>query len=161
MGYRKLLYHWAVPLLLIIVAGRQLVLSQTQGLSAWHGGGFGMFASIDRDERRLLQVLATDCDGNPLPIELAPPADLVSPQELVRLRTFPDLHRLQALAAEILDASLQPNASGIYYAHQTMADMAETICLQQVQVQVWRLRHRRSFGGMWYEPVTPLVEVTR
>ena len=51
----------AVPLLLIAVALRQIILVQTAGLSPWHGGGFGMFASIDRDERRVVTAELTGC----------------------------------------------------------------------------------------------------
>lgn len=42
------------PVLLVAVAVLQLSLSHVHGLSPWKGGGFGMFASVDRAEHRVL-----------------------------------------------------------------------------------------------------------
>ncbi|MGI9513706.1 MAG: hypothetical protein ACR2OL_12460, partial [Anderseniella sp.] len=37
----------AIPVLAVLVAGRQLYLSTYHDLSTWKGGGMGMFASAD------------------------------------------------------------------------------------------------------------------
>jgi hypothetical protein len=38
--------------LLVVVAGAQVTLATTAGLSPWKGGGFGMFATTDDAGRR-------------------------------------------------------------------------------------------------------------
>lgn len=151
----RFLQKWAVPFLLMVVAGRQILLSQTQGLSAWHGGGFGMFASIDRDERRLVSISATNCEGDRVAIA---PTRLLSDREWVHLKTVPDKALLQSVGDRILAASIAQPPLGAET--EASADGLSS-CLQQVQIQVWRLRHRRHPGEIWYEPVTPTVEVNR
>lgn len=49
---RDKLLRTFTPFLLIAVAVLQLYLVYTKNLTPWKGGGFGMFASIDRMERR-------------------------------------------------------------------------------------------------------------
>lgn len=54
---------WLVPVLLLLVAGRQFYLAQTQLLTPWLGGGFGMFASIDRIDHRVVRAYAITEDS--------------------------------------------------------------------------------------------------
>ncbi|MBE9076218.1 hypothetical protein IQ241_02720 [Romeria aff. gracilis LEGE 07310] len=153
----QLVQKGAIPLLLAIVAGRQLVLTQTVGLSPWHGGGFGMFASIDRDEWRQVEAVATDCEGKTITITLESPSDLFSSRSLIYLRTVPELPLLATVAQALLQAELRPTEQpAVYSAH--MASTSNSTCLQQVRLQVWRLRHQRQPSLIWYEPISPLVE---
>ncbi|MEM9162688.1 MAG: hypothetical protein AAGC54_06410, partial [Cyanobacteria bacterium P01_F01_bin.4] len=147
----QFLQRWTVPLLLCTVALRQIFLTQTVGLSSWHGGGFGMFASVDRDERRILDINAVDCQDNVLKVELETPThllngtDLLSEAALIHLRTVPEESLLQRTAHQILGARLQqsePDAD-VYYAVQPSETELPT-CLQQVQIQVWRVHHQRG-----------------
>lgn len=48
----------AVPLLLVAVASVHLYFGQTGPLNPWVGGGFGMFASVDRRESRAIRASA-------------------------------------------------------------------------------------------------------
>jgi hypothetical protein len=45
--------------LLIAVAGIQVMLATTAGLSPWKGGGFGMFSTTDDGGRRYVRVFVT------------------------------------------------------------------------------------------------------
>jgi hypothetical protein len=45
--------------LLVIVAGAQVALARTAGLSAWKGGGFGMFSTTDDGGRRYVRIFVT------------------------------------------------------------------------------------------------------
>ncbi|NET33919.1 MAG: hypothetical protein F6K19_18175 [Cyanothece sp. SIO1E1] len=156
---------WGVPLLLTMVALRQITLAYGVGLSSWHGGGFGMFASIDRDERRLIEVQAVDHQGQLLKIDLTPPNSLFSETELILIRTIPRRLFLQQVAERLLQANLQASEiEGIYHLQAAQARSVsdlQSMRLQQVQVQVWRLRHDRQTSRIWYEPVSQLVEATR
>ena len=50
-------WRTAVPVgLLLVVASVQVTLARTVGLSAWKGGGFGMFSTTDDSGRRLVRV---------------------------------------------------------------------------------------------------------
>jgi hypothetical protein len=45
------------PLLLVFVAGVQIVLARTAGLTPWKGGGFGMFSTLDHGAYRGVDVV--------------------------------------------------------------------------------------------------------
>src|SRR5680860_458262 len=53
---RSLILALAAPAVLVCVAVLQLYLSHSYDLSAWKGGGFGMFASVDRVEHRAVRA---------------------------------------------------------------------------------------------------------
>ena len=44
------------PLVLILIACLQIYLTQTQELSRWKGGGFGMFSTLDSPSARFLRI---------------------------------------------------------------------------------------------------------
>lgn len=158
----QFLQRWSVPLLLSAVALRQILMVNTAALSPWHGGGFGMFASIDRDERRIVSINAVDCQDNVLAVDLATPANLLSESDLTHLRTVPAETLLQRTAQQILASRLQQSEqdTAVYYALQP-SETAPASCLQQVQIQVWRVHHQRGTNQTWYEPVTRRVEVSQ
>ncbi|MEO0457760.1 MAG: hypothetical protein AAF152_14445 [Cyanobacteria bacterium P01_A01_bin.114] len=163
----QFLQRWTVPLLLITVALRQIALAHTAALSPWHGGGFGMFASIDRDERRIVEVQATDCNAQVIDVALIPSDELLDDAALTHLRTVPSKTLLTQTAQRILasESYIQSSASSLTLLNspEVLSQQSlETVtdCLQQVEIQVWRLRHQRQPSLIWYEPITPRVEVS-
>jgi hypothetical protein len=84
--------------LLILVASQQLLLAHTSGLSAWSGGGFGMFSSTDAGGRRHLHAFVLRPG---LRREVRPPPSLA--EQVRRSLTLPSDANLRALAAEIAD----------------------------------------------------------
>ena len=143
---------WAAPLLLLTVAGRQILLVNTVGLSPWHGGGFGMFASIDRDERRLIKLDAIACQGQQISQVLTPETTGLTDSAWTHLTTVPRASQLSALGDQLLADKKFPNSP---------IASPESNCLQKIQLQVWRLHYSQASGQMWYAPVTSAVEVTR
>ena len=143
---------WAAPLLLLVVAGRQIILVHTVGLSPWHGGGFGMFASIDRDERRLIKLDAIACQGQQISQVLTPETTGLTDPAWTHLTTVPKASRLSALGDQLLADKNLSNSS---------IDSSDSGCLRKIQLQVWRLHYSQASGQMWYAPVTSAVEVTR
>ena len=83
---------WIVPAMLAAVATLQLGAARLSGLSAWKGGGFGMFSTVDAPSSRFLRVSVITAAG---------PARVPVPRELSRLatdaRTWPSKPRLVAL----------------------------------------------------------------
>ena len=106
-------YERAPIALLITIAGVQIVLALSQGLVAWKGGGFGMFATIDGPGLR--EVRAFDRHG--VAIEI--PSTLF--EEERSARRLPSERALRALAVAL--ASERELAEGA-----------------PATVEVWRLR---------------------
>ena len=91
-------YALYIPVVLLCaVAINQLYLVRAHGLPPWKGGGFGMFATIDRSSDRFLRVYLLDESDNKLPVNI--PAGYE--RECFRLETLPNQARLNAFAATL------------------------------------------------------------
>lgn len=85
-------------LLLLLVAGNQMFLCNFDNLSAWKGGGFGMFSTPDAPNNRMVliylddgkQTYRTSC-----PFELQ--------RSFYKVRTFPNRRRVESFAASLLE----------------------------------------------------------
>jgi len=53
---------WLPVALLLVVAGVQVALVKTEGLSPWKGGGFGMFSTTDDAGRRHVRIFVSAAD---------------------------------------------------------------------------------------------------
>ncbi|HVX57896.1 MAG TPA: hypothetical protein VHA37_09290, partial [Candidatus Saccharimonadales bacterium] len=54
----------AIPIVaLVLIAGLQFVLATRYGLSAWKGGGFGMFSTVDSPDARFLRIYLITAQG--------------------------------------------------------------------------------------------------
>jgi hypothetical protein len=83
-------------LLLVSVALLQIALAHTAGLSAWKGGGFGMFSTTDRAEGRYLRVFVR-APGRHEELRLAP--ELRDPA--TRAAVLPTPARLERFARDV------------------------------------------------------------
>lgn len=147
----KFLKTGAIPLLLTAVALRQIVLVHAAGLSPWHGGGFGMFASVDRDERRVVTTQLVGCSDTRnflLSSILADDPEVFSDAAYTHVSTFPTESQLQRMGKRLLTA--QPVAE-LYGQNQAKG------CGAELQLQTWRLVYED--GSIAYEPLTEPVEV--
>jgi hypothetical protein len=102
--------------LLLAIALLQGVLVHTSALSAWKGGGFGMFATTDGAAFRRTR-LYVERDGRREEVESSPSLE---PAEM-RARLFPSDHRLRAVAERLI-------------ARETRRGQAVDL----VRVEVWR-----------------------
>ncbi len=91
------------PILLAIVAMLQMTLSATADLSAWKGGGFGMFSTVDSPEARFLRITLITHDGD---VPALPPGDLG--RTVAQLRTAPTDGMLRAVAERIASGNWVP-----------------------------------------------------
>lgn len=85
-------------LLLLSVAGAQMVLARTTLLSPWKGGGFGMFAAVDGLPFRWLRIYVTAPERSE---ELAIPVSLQD--QAHRAATWPRERSLRGVAQAVLD----------------------------------------------------------
>ena len=108
---------WLVaPALLVAVATGQIALALSADLTAWLGGGFGMFATIDSPGERHL-VFYVDSPG--LVREVILPEDLE--ECAARVRALPTATRMRILGEEILARE-----------RERIRD------IERVRVQLWR-----------------------
>jgi len=108
-------------LLLVAVALSQVVLARSQGLLAWKGGGFGMFATVDGVELREVRALTRSGERVEVPAPLF--------REERRARIHPSTRNLEALAQALArERAPLPGAR-------------ETLEATRVQaIEVWRAR---------------------
>ena len=83
---------------LLVVAVSQLLLARSQALSAWSGGGFGMFSTLDHASRRHLHAFVVRPG---LRREVVAPPALA--EEVARALTLPTEARLRSLAIALAD----------------------------------------------------------
>jgi hypothetical protein len=68
---RRDLWLALIPVIILsLVALNQVRAAQTEQLSAWKGGGFGMFSGVDRDYYRAFRAQATDQAGNKFDLDM-------------------------------------------------------------------------------------------
>lgn len=101
---------WIVPSICVAVAATQFVAALAGPLSPWKGGGFGMFASLDRVEFRVLAIDA-ECTGDShYRIALRPDRlddwSALSTSSVTAARVFPTQARLRSIAEEVLNRQL-------------------------------------------------------
>ncbi len=157
---------WFVPLLLIIVALRQIFLVSTTKLSPWKGGGFGMFSSIDKPSKRVIEVRGLTTTGESFEIDLSWQNDVISSQQIKLIKTVPKKKLLAKTAATILNSDLRETTiKGIYrvQAQNKYSDLPteSTLNLERVKIRVWHLQYDRDKNTIWYEPLTEIVEAER
>lgn len=129
--------RYAVPAVLVAVALTQLALVKGERLNPWVGGGFGMFAEVDRREHRALRAYATVA-GRQTPLDVhefgeASGANL----RLVRRTTaLPTEGALRAMAGALIDDEW--TAQGLPWS-RGMASGEPPIALEAIRIEVRRL----------------------
>jgi hypothetical protein len=108
----------ALPLaLLLVVAGLQVTLARTAGLSPWKGGGFGMFSTTDDTARRRVRVFVN------------------APQRSEEMEVPPSLEDLARRAAVLpTDAALAGLAHAVVERERRYQRPVDT-----VRVETWRI----------------------
>ena len=96
---RRTRFLRALPCLLLIgVAGHQIVLAHSSGLASWSGGGFGMFASTDAAGTRHLHAFVRRPGVRR---EVQPPNS--DAKQVRRTLTLPTQANLRSLALALAD----------------------------------------------------------
>lgn len=147
----KFIKTGAIPLLLTTIALRQIALVHIAGLSPWHGGGYGMFASIDRDERRVITTQLIGCEQTEeidLQKIVADIPEVLSRDTYTHVSTFPTEAQLRRVGKRLLANDSQAILDA---AHR------EQGCNSKLQLQPWRLVY--DGRSIVYKPLADPVEV--
>jgi hypothetical protein len=88
------------PALLCAVALIQIVVARTTRLTAWKGGGFGMFSTVDSPSARFIRIELTTDHGA---VRVSVPSELQ--RDAARLREAPNEAGLHAFAASVANGS--------------------------------------------------------
>jgi hypothetical protein len=85
------------PLLLTVVALLQIVLAQTASLTAWKGGGFGMFSTLDHGAYRGVDIVV-DAPDRSESLEIPPSLEIAA----ARAAAFPVDWLMRDLAERVV-----------------------------------------------------------
>jgi hypothetical protein len=140
---RRSKYFWRrvglAPVCLLLVAGLHLYRVHARGQSAWKGGGFGMFSTVDAPRARFLRVYAVTPEGR---LPLAVPARLH--KIAGELCTAPSQSGLDELAGELAKLSYRderlrwPDAAANIAANRTSAVDGSLLHPATSPVAPWR-----------------------
>ena len=108
--------------LLLVVAGAQVMLATTAGLSPWKGGGFGMFSTTDDGGRRFVRIFVSGVERSE---EIAVSASLEDAAR--RAAVLPADAQLSRLARQVVERERR---------HQRAVDA--------VRIQHWRVEYARG-----------------
>lgn len=97
---------YVAPALLVLVAAVHLVRVDRLDQSTWSGFGFGMFATIDSEEHRVVRAAAI-VSGDEVPV----PVPGALRREAFELRSVPTERRAAAFAEALADAGALPEGS--------------------------------------------------
>ena len=162
-----------VPAVLLFVALHQVVLATTADLTPWKGGGFGMFATADRlDTRVVRSYLAVDGDWIPVASESKPRLAAAGHLEaLQRLQAQPSRGHAQdwaqALAASgwrHVDGTARIDEEAPASQHDPAVPVIhvgqDAIDIDAVGIEVWRTTYDRQWGRVVPERVAVRVVET-
>jgi hypothetical protein len=88
------------PALLCAVALMQIVAARTTRLTAWKGGGFGMFSTVDSPSARFIRI---ELDTDRGTVRVGVPA--VLQRDAARLREAPDEAGVRSFAARVANGN--------------------------------------------------------
>lgn len=141
----KYILKFIVPILLCIIAISQIYMVFTKDLTPWKGGGFGMFAMIDRLEYRPVHITIYS-SGEEYIVDAR---DLLERQDHYRVKSRPDKKILERLAANVKkrkwvnqsdDDQLADFAFVKPYTNSHLNPLQEIVVADSVVIQVYSLR---------------------
>ena len=113
-----------------------------------------MFASMDRDERRVIKTQLIDCRHQQeliLSELMAESPTFLRAETYTHVSTFPTNYQLRRVGKRLLSKDSQNSIAQLHQANH------EKGCDAKIQLQVWRLVYDGK--TIAYEPITDLVEV--
>ena len=141
----KIIVKNLIPILLCTIALVQICMVYSKDLTPWKGGGFGMFAMIDRLEYRPVHITLWSSGVE----YIINPRELLNREDYYRVKSLPGKNVLDRLATDILDRSWVYNkdvdkVEGYTYlrpySSSDRESLQDTITADSVMVQVYRLK---------------------
>lgn len=183
--------YYLVPLLVATVALNQILLSITGVLAPTEGGGFGMFATVDSPEVRILSVEAVDNDGNKIDIELDYKGSPLSDKLIKKIKSKPDRNQLHYIATVLINSEFVPvdkmrrlmkerfrlenshldnlendfNKEKSVYRFASETDRQnfqdEIVSLRKVKLQMWSIRFDQKTHRAWTQSLGDPIYLER
>jgi hypothetical protein len=119
------------PLILVAVAIVQIVLAKTSGLTAWKGGGFGMFSTLDNAPFRTIRIFV-EAPGRAEEIQVAPSLE----DQFFRTVALPSELMLRRLAQATVDRERRKQRPVTLVRLELWREEFSTVGLEAVQTQV-------------------------
>lgn len=162
---RRRVGTWIAPALLVAFACAQIAVSQTTALTAWKGGGFGMFASTDQQFSRFIYATGVTQGGRAVRLKLSfAPDDERLPRKIhSRVRTYPNEADLRWIARSLLSIRLirdRPDRRDTYRVPKAMdvdAPKHHYARLASVTLQMYAKRMDLGTNEVRAEPIGPHV----
>lgn len=132
---------YSVPVLLVAIAAFQIYLAQSETLSAWKGGGFGMFSTVDQPQSRWVRAHMETASDRHVLLLGSPATDPPGLGRMVRrARAMPSQGALDDLAAAVGHASWTVDQGQL----RAVTDPSTAaIEVDAVEIEVLRLRYTR------------------
>jgi hypothetical protein len=162
LGTRDRVLAMVVPVLLVLVAGYQIGTAMLADQTPWRGGGFGMFATSDHVDLRVLRVtFATDSETVAVDVpSLLAAQDPRHGRAHINLRARPSAQHAGHLAASLAGtvwtvtedvARLEPAEEAPSAFGPVLLDAAgQSSDVRTVRSEVWRVTYQRGDG--WIRP---------
>ena len=142
---KKILLKNLIPILLCVIAIVQIYMVFTKNLTPWKGGGFGMFAMIDRLENRPVHVTLWSSGEE----YIVNPRDLLKNEEYYRVKSLPGKDVLDRLTTDVLDQRwiIRQDVDEIErysylrpYSSSELKPLQDAITADSVMVQVYGIK---------------------
>ena len=136
------------PALLVAVGLNQLVLAHSEDLTSWKGGGFGMFATVDRlDERFITLTVRFDSQEATLTEGDLPDGDPWT-RRVSRTLAMPDGAAMQRFGASVLLLDWVRDDGDVVLADRGPDGSTHTLTAEEVIVEVWGLDFDAAAGTL-------------
>lgn len=132
---RQRLLIYFVPVLLLVVAAGQSYLVETQNLTQWEGGGFGMFSTVDKRQARFVRCYLLTPAGEVL-VKTPAYAD----EYLLMLQAMPTQARAARLAESLAGQSWVPISFNSPWPAPDTATAVQ-VDATGMQLPLYRFRH--------------------
>jgi|SRR5215472_1340631 len=150
---RDWLPRFAAPAVLVLVACLQLYLAHSHNLSPWKGGGFSMFAAVDRPDHRIVRCYLRTPQGEV-------PARVTDSELRRKVRAMPTPSRTSRLAQSLARSVWVSDCSSAGRAGSdsenctpeihavppggTIPADSSPIAFSRVRLEVWKVAFRSS-----------------
>lgn len=134
----KTLARLAVPALLVLVASVHFYTGHTRPLNPWVGGGFGMFASVDKRDFRAVRANA-DAGGTRIALDVRGWAEASDDNALLldRVEALPNERALETLEGRLREQEW--NVEGGVFEEGT--DERRAAAVEDIEISVYRLQY--------------------
>jgi hypothetical protein len=160
LSWRERILAVALPIILVAVAAHQVWLATTSDLTPWKGGGFGMFASVDRLNNRAIHgVFETEDRSFAFVLnDLESEASRAQTKVVTNARGLPDERRVAPLAELIAQAEWRVNGETARFHDwidaedqrdrpllvETRGGTSSALPITAVRLDVWQVTYERD-----------------